>query len=85
MRFWLRCRGCGREFEPEKLPMCPECFEPLEVAYDLDAIELDRERLASRPKTIWRYRELLPIRDHGTVVGMRVGYSPLVQCENLGR
>lgn len=85
MRFWLRCRGCGREFEPEKLPMCPECFEPLEVAYDLDAIELDRERLASRPKTIWRYRELLPIKDYGNVVGMRVGYSPLVKCENLGR
>lgn len=85
MRFWLRCRGCGAEYEPEKLPMCPKCFKPLDVVYDLDKVRIDRDRIGSRPKVIWRYRELLPIVDERNIVGMRVGYSQLVKCENLGR
>ena len=41
--------------------MCSACFGPLEVAYDLASITLDRATIASRPAGIWRYLELLPV------------------------
>ena len=66
----LKCRECGREYPLEATHVCEFDFGPLEVAYDYDRIKksLTREAIQSRPKTMWRYRELLPIagdRLHG--------------------
>jgi len=59
----LRCRECGTPFEEKPLHVCEECFGPLEVQYDYDAIGsvLTRDLIESRPRNLWRYRELLPI------------------------
>jgi threonine synthase len=58
----------------------------VEVSYDLDSLrgKLTRERIASRPTNIWRYRELLPLTDDhpGT---LPVGFTPLVPSAGLGR
>ena len=35
----LRCRECGREYDPAPIFTCEWCFGPLEVAYDYDAIK----------------------------------------------
>ena len=80
----LRCRECGAEYPQEPLHVCDQCFGPLEVAYDYAAIrrQLTRERIASRPPNLWRYRELLPItRD--PVVGPHSGFTPLVKADRL--
>ncbi len=80
----LRCRECGAEYPQEPLHVCDQCFGPLEVAYDYAAIrrKLTRERIASRPPNLWRYRELLPItRD--PVVGPHSGFTPLVKADRL--
>ena len=55
----LKCRECGREYPLEATHVCEFDFGPLEVAYDYDRIKksLTREVIASRPKTMWRYRE----------------------------
>lgn len=81
----LRCRKCGQEYPLEPINLCEFCLSPLEVTYDYKAVakELTREALASRPRSMWRYRELLPTK--GEEVDIGTGYTPLVKADNLGR
>jgi threonine synthase len=80
----LRCRECGTPYPVEPLAICEECFGPLEVDYDYEAIRktLTREEIASRPRTLWRYRELLPL-DGEPTVGLNTGCTPLVRADRL--
>jgi threonine synthase len=82
----LKCRECGREYPLEATHVCEFDFGPLEVAYDYDRIKksLTREAVQSRPKTMWRYRELLPIAGEPTV-GPLVGFTPLVRADRLAK
>ncbi len=81
----LRCRECGKEHPPTKLNFCEDCFGPLDVVYDLAKIELGRQSFEGRPRSIWRYSELLPVVDDRNIVDLQAGYTPLVVAANLGR
>ena len=61
-----------------------QCLGPLEVTYDYDAIRrvVSRESIESRPKNLWRYRELLPI-DGEPRTGLHSGFTPLVRADRL--
>ena len=80
----LRCRECGRQYPKEAIHVCEFDFGPLEAAYDYDAIRanISRELIASRPKSMWRFRELLPV-DSEPQVGRHTGSTPLVQADRL--
>jgi threonine synthase len=65
--------------------VCERCFGPLEVQYNLNKKPIDRVELAQRPRTIWRYRELLPIGDDASIVDLGTGLTPLHRCRNLGK
>jgi threonine synthase len=82
----LKCRECGREYPLTANHVCEFDFGPLEVAYDYERIKksLTREAIQSRPKTMWRYRELLPIAGEPTV-GTQAGYTPLVKADRLAK
>jgi len=82
----LKCRECGRLYPAEAIHVCEFCFGPLEVDYDYAAIRraLSREKIATRPKNMWRYKELLPIEGEPTV-GAQVGFTPLVKADRLGK
>ncbi|HWE64647.1 MAG TPA: threonine synthase [Chloroflexota bacterium] len=82
----LRCRICGEGYPLEALNACERCFGPLEVAYDYAAIRagVTRETIAAGPRTIWRYRALLPIAS-ARPVDLGVGGTPLIRAERLGR
>lgn len=82
----LKCRECGRLYPKEAIHICEFDFGPLEAAYDYEAIarSLSREAIASRPQSMWRYRELLPI-DGAPTVGTQVGFTPLVKADRLAR
>ncbi len=82
----LKCRECGREYPLAATHVCEFDFGPLEVAYDYDRIKkaLTRQSIESRAKTMWRYRELLPIAGEPTV-GTQVGYTPLVKADRLAK
>jgi len=81
----LRCRECGRLRDFEPAYVCENCFGPLEVAYDLDAIRqrVSRHTIADGPASIWRYRELLPA-PAGNPIDLGTGFTPLVEAKNLG-
>ena len=55
----LACRECGHEIPLAPEFACPQCFGPLEVAYDFP--EVTRASIEAGPKSIWRYRQLLPV------------------------
>ncbi|HZT23705.1 MAG TPA: threonine synthase [Verrucomicrobiae bacterium] len=82
----LKCRECGREYPLEASHVCEFDFGPLEVAYDYDRIKktLTRELVASRPRSMWRYRELLPVVQEPTV-GLQAGFTPLVKADRLAK
>lgn len=82
----LKCRECGREYPLEATHVCEFDFGPLEVAYDYDRIKksLTKAAIASRPKSMWRYRELLPVAGEPTV-GQQVGFTPLVKADRLAK
>ena len=82
----LKCRECNRLYPAEAIYVCEFCFGSLEVDYDYDRIKADltREKIQKGPKSIWRYRELLPIENNPTV-GYHAGFTPLFKADNLAR
>jgi threonine synthase len=80
----LKCRECGKLYEKKAIHVCEFDFGPLEAAYDYDAIKaaVSRKAFESRPQSMWRYRELLPI-DGEPTVGHQVGFTPLVKADRL--
>jgi threonine synthase len=82
----LKCRLCGKQYPKEALNFCTEDFGPLEVTYYYQAVArtMTRAAIAARPRSMWRYRELLPI-DGDPTVGRHVGGTPLVRADRLAR
>src|SRR5437667_4750292 len=82
----LTCRECGREYPLAATHVCEFDFGPLEVVYDYDRIKqsLNHSDIRSRPQTMWRYRELLPVAGDPTV-GFEVGFTPLIKADQLAR
>ena len=82
----LKCRECDRTYPLQPLAACEECWAPLEVVYDYGRLwaDLRREDIATRPPTMWRYRELLPL-DSTPWVGLQTGFTPLVAAPRLAR
>jgi threonine synthase len=71
---------------PQKLIFsCEKCFAPLEVQYNFEDIHVTRDEISKRPKSIWRYKELLPLNNYESVIDLGTGLSTLHKAENLGK
>ena len=83
----LECSYTGERFEADRLHNLSTVGKPLLVRYDLDGVrtELTREALAARPRTLWRYRELLPVRHTRNVVSLGEAVTPLIHVPRAGR
>ena len=80
----LSCRECGHEVELGPSYACPECFGPLEVAYDFP--DVTREQIAAGPRNIWRYQALLPVpADITESPNTEPGFTRLLRADNLAR
>lgn len=82
----LKCRLCGKLYPKEAINFCTDDFGPLEVVYHYEAVAetLSRRSIESRPRNMWRYRELLPI-DNAPTVGLHVGCTPLIRADRLAK
>ena len=82
----LKCKECGQDYPKKPLHVCETCFGPLEVIYDYEQIRknISREKIASRPHNLWRYRELLPI-DGEPRTGLHSGFTPLIRADRLAK
>ena len=84
---YARCVKCGKIYEAvPDLTNC-ECGGILDIVYDYDYIRsvLTKEKLAARPHTMWRYRELLPVEEDTADTPLRVGWSPLYEEPRLAK
>ncbi|MGA9746711.1 MAG: threonine synthase, partial [Nocardioides sp.] len=80
----LVCRECGHTIELGPHYACPECFGPLEIAYDFPAVT--RAEIEAGPRNIWRYKALLPVPDDiEQSRNMEPGFTRLLKADNLGR
>ena len=83
----LECSATGERYPEGELHGLSRAGKPLLVRYDLPRLksELGRAQLATRPATLWRYRELLPYRDSASVVSLGEVMTPLVDLPQLRR
>jgi threonine synthase len=83
---FLECSQCARRFEAGELHhLCPDCKRPLLARYDLDAARrsITRSDLSRRPRNVWRFHELQPVRDERHRLTLGEGGAPLVRAERL--
>ncbi len=87
MSFVVKCMDCGHTFAFSPTTVqCPNCESPwrnVEYDYDVLAQTLPQE-LPKRPFDLWRYRELLPVRNPSPNISLGEGGTPLIQAYNLG-
>jgi len=86
-QIWTECPVCGFN-EPLVRPLlaCPQCGgEWLDASYDYESLEGHwLERVRQRPFTMWRYWDLLPLRDEANMLTLGEGGTPLLHATNLG-
>jgi threonine synthase len=83
----LECGMCGTHHSAEQLiNLCPQCGKPLLARYDLEraAQTLTRAALSERRPSMWRYQEVLPVRDPAKIIDLGEGWTPLVHAGRLG-
>jgi len=82
----LVCSKCGEEYSPDSLYFsCPKCGERLDVFYDYQKISeaLSKDELRKRAPGVWKYMELLPIKDPSKIVSLGEGGTPLIKSKRL--
>jgi threonine synthase len=82
----LECGRCGTRYDADEPQNLCECGTPLLVRYDLDQVAgtVSKEDIAGRPNDLWRYHELLPVRDRQNVVSLGEGMTPILPLKDYG-
>ena len=82
----LECTATGERVDANRLHNLSPAGRPLFVRYDLQRMkrEVTRDMIAKRPRTMWRYRELLPIPSESAIVSLNEDITPLVPLDRLG-
>ena len=83
----LDCPRCSTRYDADRVQGTCSCGSPLLARYDLRLVasQVSPRDLAGRPADLWRYHELLPVREPGHVVSLGEGMTPLLALPRLGR
>ncbi len=83
----LQCARCGASHDPDRLQTLCSCGGTLFARYDLPRAResLTRDAVGRRAPGLWRWAEILPVRDPARRRGLGEGDTPLVPAVNLGR
>ena len=83
----LDCSRCRTSYDAGQLQGTCECGAPLLSRYDLGQVAglVEPSEIASRPPSLWRYHELLPVSSPDGVVSFGEGMTPLIPMSRLGR
>ncbi len=83
----LQCSDCGTLFSAAEIhTYCPNCQSPLIVNYDLAAAKqhVDRDEVPKRLKGMWRWHELLPVREPQNMVTLGEGDTAILHLPRTG-
>ncbi len=80
----LKCKECGHRVPVSAVHVCEACFGPYEVEYDYAKMKgrVTRQSIAAGPKSLWRYKDLLPVEGEPKV-GFHSGFTPLKRANRL--
>jgi threonine synthase len=83
----LECPKCNATYASGKVAQLCGCGSPLLVRYDLDQVKkaLRKEDLVHCRPDLWRYREMLPVKDEKNIISLGEGMTPLLHLKNLGK
>ena len=83
----LECSMTGERYPADTLQTLSRAGRPLLVRYDLDAVRraFSRDALSGRPQSLWRYRELLPVRRPENVLSLGEVTTPLIPLPRLAK
>ena len=83
----LDCPRCGAWHDADRVQGTCSCGSPLLARYDLRSVasQASARDIASRPADLWRYHELLPVRQAARVVSLGEGMTPLLPMPAIGR
>ena len=81
----LECSRCKKCYDPDVINQLCSCGGPLLVKYDMEHLARTRKSvLSSRPPSLWRYGEFLPVRKEENIVTLGEGMTPIVQLCSIG-
>ena len=83
----LECGLTGERYEADVVQGLSKAGRPLLVRYDLAGVvgALTKDMLAARPQTMWRYREMLPVRRPENVVSLGEIVTPLIALPRIAK
>lgn len=84
----LECSLCGATYDANKIwNLCTDCKKPLLARYDLEGAKktIHKNKLIDRAPILWRYHELLPVRDKKYQLSLYEGFTPLFLARNLAK
>ena len=82
----LECSRTGTSYDADQVQGVSEVGAPLLARYDLEQVgsSVTRAEIASRPPSLWRYHEVLPVRDPAHVTTLGEGMTPLLPLPAYG-
>ena len=82
----LECSRTGTSYDADRVQGVSEVGAPLLARYDLEQVgsSVTRAEIASRPPSLWRYHEVLPVRDPAHVTTLGEGMTPLLPLPAYG-
>jgi len=85
----LECSACRKQHDWSRLQdLCVACSKPLLAIYDLEAVRkldcLKQSTFQAREKSLWRWRELLPLPKDGEPISLGEGGTPLLESKRFG-
>ena len=82
----LECSRTGDHYDADQVQGVSKFGAPLLARYDLDQVRarLTRDVIAGRPNDLWRYHEVLPVRDPEHVTTLGEGMTPLLRLPTYG-
>jgi threonine synthase len=83
----LECSRTGARYESDVVQGLSDAGAPLLARYDLAAVRsaVSRDDIASRPQNLWRYHEVLPVRQPANITTLGEGMTPLLPLPRYGR
>ncbi|UCE09423.1 MAG: threonine synthase [Candidatus Thorarchaeota archaeon] len=81
-----KCAKCGNEYTDDTVPANDGCGGRIDIEFDLESLKesISRESLRKRGGGLWKYFELMPLRERENIVTLGEGGTPLLPARRLG-